>query len=155
MDVYAETLAAHNWSMYDISLDLRRGSTQSWQELAARGPAQQALDGGTYLLAPNPLEGESLDDAVTRQQGIGAHLRIRDVNSPDYAGLTLFNSPNFAFFTRIAIRAAHVRLYSYVPPRIRGTDDVRLAHDMAAAVFARDFGVMTFEEYRAEFDRWH
>jgi hypothetical protein len=141
--------------MYDISHDVEVGRIRPWDELALQGPATQTLDGSTYLLAPNPVGDETVRDAVVRQQGIGAYLRIRDINSSDYPGLRLTCSPDFAFFTRLAMTATHVKLHSYTPPTIPYTDEVFLNLDEGPEVFARDFGVMTAAEFLAEYTRWH
>jgi hypothetical protein len=154
-DVYVERAAAHNWSLYDISRDLERGHIRPWDELAEQGPVGRVQEGGTYIFAPNPQEGETTRDAVRRQGGIGAYLRIREIDSPDYAGIRLTCSPNYAFFTRLAMEAAHVHLYSYTPPNVLATDEVYLHHVSAAAVFARDFGVMTGPQFQAEYAKWH
>jgi hypothetical protein len=154
-DVYTGTLAAHNWSMYDITTDLAIGNVQRWDALAAQGPATEAVMGSTYLLAPNAGPDETVRDAVARQQGMGAYVRMPDINSPDYAGVRLTCSPNFVFFTRIALSEAGVRLYSYTPPSVPATDQLLMRHAAAERVFPRDFGVMTYAEFRAEYARWH
>jgi hypothetical protein len=74
-------------------------------------------------------------------------LRIRDPASDDYPGLFLRFSPRFAIFSRLALGAAHVRLYTPDIPNVQSIDQVLLDIHTGPAVFARDFDIMPMDEF--------
>ena len=150
---YSEVVLAHNWALYDITPfgDAPVGlpdSRSSWEVLAEIGPVAETREGNTYVCAPNALAGESLRDAVVRQRAMGPYLHVPDYSSPDYTDFELYTSPKHAFFTRIALHAAHIVLHS--PQQGFGrTDLLVIPNNIAPGIFARNFGVMTYEESRA------
>ena len=146
---YVDTVEQHGWQLYDIStLELQ---AQSWEELEAHGPIDHVEVGGMYVFAPQAQRGQTLREAYAVTNGIGPCLAIHDPKLPDYKVLRLKFSPRYAFFTRIALDAAGVTLFT---PRIKGQayDFVTLDPTTAPATFERDFRVMSPNDFQKELD---
>ncbi|HSX32358.1 MAG TPA: hypothetical protein VLF43_03785 [Candidatus Saccharimonadales bacterium] len=150
---YIGPVEAKGWHLYEVEVD-RPLFASDWDRLQQIGPAHQVEEGGVYVFAPEPHHGQRLGEAYTALDGgIGPSLNIRDAQSEDYPGLALRFSLQFAIFSRLAMGAARVRLYSPHIPGVPQLDIVELDRKTGPAVFARDFDIISPAEFQARLAR--
>ncbi len=146
---YVDAVQAHRWQLYDVTGIDRQLDYHEWQVLEQRGPTQQLEEGGQYLLGPVLAAGQSLGGAYARLTEIHMPgLRIGNVASSDYPHLELHHSSTFAVFSRLALDAHGVRLYTPEMPEQSFSDVVILDRHTGPVVFARDFGLVPIRDVR-------
>ncbi len=145
---YVGPIEAAGWNLYDITRLAYPHAAGQWNHLQRFGPVAQVVEGGRYVLAPQPEPGQSLADANAQSNLIGLpHLRICDYLSPDYPGLRVQYSDKFALVGYLTVSASRVRLYS---PKLQLPyihDMVELHPTTGPEIFARDFGIMALQEF--------
>jgi hypothetical protein len=144
---YVSAVEAKGWCLYDVSGDLQ---DETWEQRARREAAREVQAGSMYLFVPQSQDGQTLREAYAVTKGVGPCLRINNPSSSEYRGLALCMSPRMAFFSRLVVEKAGVMLFT---PKIEGvdnTDMVILEGTTAEATFARDFDVISPEQFRRE-----
>lgn len=146
---YVSIVESKGWSLYDVSTP--ELGTESWDERQARRePVKNVQEGHSYLFAPQPSEGQSLRSAYAETGGVGPCLRISDVNSPEYKTVALMFSPRLAVFTRFVIDNSEVVFYTPSSSMLPECDYLVLNPNSAHDTFARDFDIITPDEFYKE-----
>ncbi|HSX30040.1 MAG TPA: hypothetical protein VLE73_05780 [Candidatus Saccharimonadales bacterium] len=144
---YVDPVEAHNWQLYDVTGRSGPITAQRWDMLQRQGPAEQVVDGSSYVFAPRRPKGQRLGTAYNRASKIITPcLRIRDSESDDYSALRLRFSKQYAAFSRLAMHGPRIRLYTPEALGLPLLDVVELDAKTGPAVFARDFDIITIEE---------
>ena len=148
---YVRTVENTGWYFYE----LRDPDTmpagkddEFWDALESHEPAEHVLDGGAYLLLPQPGRRERMADAFAKVHGLGPCLRITYAISPEYKRLSLRSAAGFVAFSKLAMEASGVRLYSNPLPNGTLLDEAVLPLRTAEVTFAAGFDIMTSSERR-------
>ncbi|HSW37782.1 MAG TPA: hypothetical protein VLG37_05465 [Candidatus Saccharimonadales bacterium] len=144
---YVETVEAKGWSLYDVTKSV---PTETWEERQQHGPVEAVEEGGMYLFSPQVQPGQTLRDAYSITEGLGPCLKIRDANSSEYSGLALAFSTRLAIFTRLLLGKSGVVLFTPKTPHLPISDAVILSAATAEATFARDFYIISPEDFEQE-----
>ena len=151
---YTEVIRSFGWHAFDITDDIARGSIRPWNELYVAGAAGELVIGSTYVLTPQPAEGQTQRDAYVATHGVGPALHVPDPERPEFAQLLMRFSPRLAVFSRITMETAGVRLHSIPLPDGTSSDMVLLAPETAQRTFEENFFIITNEDFQAEAALW-
>jgi len=155
-----EIIEGHGWRLYDIT-DMHLDLYSSWGLINKKRPAKEVRFTSSYLFVPNPIDGQSVQEAYETTNGLGPSIRfgsLEDRMDVEGDGVFMNGKETYLFdgfyFSRERGDNSHQGVKKEIITGLRNTDLISRPHfiiipsENIMGVFSKYFGITTQEEYQ-------